>query len=559
MTTPGGKGMKRYIFLFWILFLPVLFYTCSKDHSKEILHNAGNIVNQYPDSALTILRGIGSTRSLSSEELAHYAWIKGLAHDKKNSSLIEDSLLIYALDFYKTHENRAILPSLYELTGKYYYAQKDYDAGDKIWSEGIEWAKGVKDSVTVSKLYHQRAVRLIRLSRDLNNAEQYLKNSLRYKENAAAYYMLAGWFAGIDSILYFGEKSVELALQNKDTLDAAFYLRNIAGNLATSYGKYEEAKAMLQDSLIFRATAQVPSLTMTYLYLQMGQIDSAITYLNETKNILNLLRTQGYQITMPAENSVAMAQAIIDFSRDKKYNYSTIIRHNDSVFLAVNDQYKDLQAKTESIHNLEKENMQLIINQQQSRLWFMAVILLILIIGGITFVFIRNRRHKLLEAQENIETLNRLLKEVTENPDEENDSHFFKKILLQQLGLIRLVAAVPTSANQELLRQMSEISNNDIPADALLAWDDLYPIIDSVYDNFYSNLKNRYGALLNEKEIQLCCLLCADFSTKEIQVVTQQSIPTIYQRKTTIRKKLRIEEKEDIISFLNQCFMFKEE
>lgn len=439
------------------------------------------------------------------------------------------------------------------MAGKYYYAQKDYDAGDKIWSEGIEWAKRVKDSVTVSKLYHQRAVRLIRLSRDLHNAEQYLRNSLRYKENAAAYYMLAGWFAGIDSIFYFGEKSVEIALQNKDTLDAAFYLRNIAGNLATSYGKYEEAKAMLQDSLLFRATAQVPSLTMTYLYLQMGQMDSAATYLNETKNILNLLRAQGYQITTPAENSVAMAQAIIDFSRDKKYNYSTIIRHNDSVFLAVNDQYKDLQAKTESIHNLEKENMQLIINQQQSRLWFMAVMFLILIIGGITIVFIRNRRHKLLEAQENIETLNRLLKEVTENPDEENDSHFFKKILLQQLGLIRLVAAVPTSANQELLRQMSEISNNDIPADALLAWDDLYPIIDSVYDNFYSNLKNRYGKLLNEKEVQLCCLLCADFSTKEIQVVTQQSIPTIYQRKTTIRKKLGIEEKEDIISFINQC------
>ena len=32
--------------------------------------------------------------------------------------------------------------------------------------------------------------------------------------------------------------------------------------------------------------------------------------------------------------------------------------------------------------------------------------------------------------------------------------------------------------------------------------------------------------------------LCAEFSTKEISVVTQQSIPTIYQRKTNIRKKL---------------------
>ena len=50
-----------------------------------------------------------------------------------------------------------------------------------------------------------------------------------------------------------------------------------------------------------------------------------------------------------------------------------------------------------------------------------------------------------------------------------------------------------------------------------------------------------------EKEIQLCCLLCAGFSTKEISVVTQQSVRTIYQRKTDIRHKLGMDEKEDII------------
>lgn len=44
----------------------------------------------------------------------------------------------------------------------------------------------------------------------------------------------------------------------------------------------------------------------------------------------------------------------------------------------------------------------------------------------------------------------------------------------------------------------------------------------------------------------------AEFSTKEISVVTQQSIPTIYQRKTNIRKKLGMDEKEDIIDFIRK-------
>ena len=57
---------------------------------------------------------------------------------------------------------------------------------------------------------------------------------------------------------------------------------------------------------------------------------------------------------------------------------------------------------------------------------------------------------------------------------------------------------------------------------------------------------------LSEKEIQLCCLLCAGFSTKEISVVTQQSVRTIYQRKTDIRHKLGMDEKEDIVAFIQR-------
>ena len=198
--------------------------------------------------------------------------------------------------------------------------------------------------------------------------------------------------------------------------------------------------------------------------------------------------------------------------------------------------------------------MQLTIQQQQMQLWLITIILFIFIFCGIAGLYIYRRKQKLLEAQEKIEALNHLLKDAMESTNEEIDSRFFKKILLQQLGFIRLVAAVPTAANQEILKQIANISRNETLTETLLAWNDLYPIIDSIYDNFYSKLIESYGNILIEKEIQLCCLLCANFSTKEIQVVTQQSIPTIYQRKTTIRKKLGIAEKEDIIVFLHQQF-----
>ena len=64
------------------------------------------------------------------------------------------------------------------------------------------------------------------------------------------------------------------------------------------------------------------------------------------------------------------------------------------------------------------------------------------------------------------------------------------------------------------------------------------------------------------REIQLCCLLKANFSTTEINMLTRQSLQTIYQRKTQIiqtiyqrnpqiRQKLSIPEADDILHHLS--------
>ncbi|MDE6083920.1 MAG: LuxR C-terminal-related transcriptional regulator [Muribaculaceae bacterium] len=45
-------------------------------------------------------------------------------------------------------------------------------------------------------------------------------------------------------------------------------------------------------------------------------------------------------------------------------------------------------------------------------------------------------------------------------------------------------------------------------------------------------------------------LMVAGFSTKEISVITGQTTSTIYVRKTSIRKKLGVPEKEDIVRYL---------
>ena len=75
-------------------------------------------------------------------------------------------------------------------------------------------------------------------------------------------------------------------------------------------------------------------------------------------------------------------------------------------------------------------------------------------------------------------------------------------------------------------------------------------MIDNLYSGFHEKLHARYGDSLNQKEEQIIVLMMAGFSTKEISVITGQTASTIYVRKSSIRKKLGVPEKEDIVRYL---------
>lgn len=85
-------------------------------------------------------------------------------------------------------------------------------------------------------------------------------------------------------------------------------------------------------------------------------------------------------------------------------------------------------------------------------------------------------------------------------------------------------------------------------------WEHLYASVDELYDWFHGRLLGTYPDTFSEKEIQIICLLRADFSTKEIGVLTEQSSATIYVRKSAIRKKLHTPESGDFIAQLEARF-----
>lgn len=558
--------MKRLPFL-GLLFALLSLAACHQAEVGRLLRLADEQVNVDADSVYTLLSQIEKPSRLMGDDRLLYGWLRAYVHYNRNYSMVEDSLILPAYDAYVSGKDTTKRLLSYQLKSSYLHWLKKYEQSMQVLDSGIVEAIALRDTAFIVSMLEEKAYRYVYVWKDYQKAIEAFRQCIAFRENAEDYFSM-GIAMGLhknDSASYYMNRSVELAIQKGDTTRLIHYLRNYAQLQAYIGGDNSGALAAVRRMEQFatdRVQLNMGDMVRVEVFLKMGQIDSAQYYLDRERE-----RSLGKKKLLTEENIAAFYQALIDYARHRTFDVLDVMRYNDSVANALTAAQSSLLRKDESKGVLSEANLLLTVERQQTQLTLLFSLLALLVVGGGAYLYTRNRRNRLIEAEERVETLARMLAEATKgNPGshaanapitdndksgtEVEDGKFFRKILLQQLGIIRLVATQPTTQNQELLRRISGITNRELPVESLLVWEDLYPVIDRVYDGFYTLMNQRFGDVLIDKEQQLCCLLCAGFSTKEISVVTQQSIPTIYQRKTNIRKKLGMGEKEDIVAYI---------
>lgn len=558
--------MKRLPFLS-LLFALLGLAACRQADTGRLLRLADEQVGVNVDSIYSLLAQIERPSQLSGEERLLYGWLNAYIHHQWNNSMAEDSLILPAFDYYVSRGDTAKKLLSYRLKAWYRYWQKEHEQSMAVIDSGIAAAEAVQDTGKAADMLADEAYWYVYVWKDYEKAIKAFRASIALDERAESCFSM-GIAMGLqknDSASYYMNRSIDLAVQAKDTGRIVHYLRNYAQLQAYLFDEPSGAIATIRRMEQYVADPvqlRMGDLVKVEVFLKQGLIDSAQYYLDKEAE-----RARGKNRFLTEKNMVAVYRALIDYTRHRTFDILDVARYNDSVANALTAMSSTMRRKEETKESLSQANLMLTVERQQAQLTLLFSLLVLLLAGGGAFFYIRNRRNRLIEAEERVETLTRLLEDATKNSGadavdvpgtdsavgnpEVADGQFFRKILLQQLGIIRLVAKQPTSQNQELLRRISGITSRELPVESLLVWEDLYPVIDSVYDGFYSKLNRRFGELLIDKEQQLCCLLCAGFSTKEISVVTQQSIPTIYQRKTNIRKKLGMGEKEDIVAAIS--------
>lgn len=215
--------------------------------------------------------------------------------------------------------------------------------------------------------------------------------------------------------------------------------------------------------------------------------------------------------------------------------------------------FRDEKTRYEQRQNaLKAENRALLFKSQSERKTYIIVIVslvaFILVLCGVWLL--QKRKRRTVEAEERAETLQRMVDELQKPSAPTDNQEALRRAMLQQLNIIKMVAETPTEQNREMLRKISSVDNDS--NGTLVNWTNVYEIVDNLHSGFYTKLHDRYGDTISEKEEQAIVLLAAGFSAKEISVVTSQSAASVYVRKSSVKKKLGVPEKEDVIAFLRQ-------
>ena len=548
--------MRRFIY---VLMAVIIFgiASCSKSMTQydNEISLAEMIMRNNTDSALSLLDEIDPSELEIDSLRAKYHYLKGWGHLSGNRSMVGDSLIGYAHNFYRGKDIvRNIRSGIVFAWYKFWVGDTP---GALTMLDSLAELPDIPDSIMVQTVrvrvllgaseYQGR--QLVPFAKKLHDLET---DSMRKME--AQYMLLAAYeYAGeTDSALYIADELIDYA-RNNNWGDKQFIFELERAQLLTENGRSAESDELIGD--IFRkagpdnGAADVLYFQHAINALNTCDINRAVRNLALADSAASKLRKDDDAYYRSYSN---LLNAIIDFKLTGRIR----LAHINSLNNRQNERFNRVKASQwESERGaLQQQKRALALKAESEHktviILVISLVALIIIAGAIWIIRIRRLRER--ENEERIEALQKMIEEYKAAPATQdsgtNNPGALRGAMLKQLGIIKMVAETPTEQNREMLRKISSI-DGEINGE-LVDWANVFEIIDNLYSGFYGKLHSKYGDVLSPKEEQIIVLMMAGFSTKEISVITGQTASTIYVRKSSIRKKLGAPEKEDIVRFL---------
>lgn len=530
--------------------------SCSKSNSQygKDIDRAEKVMRSDADSALSMLDAIDPSELAADSLRAKYLYLKAYGNMARNHSMIGDSLISFAHNYYRGKDIVKDIRSGIALA--WYKFWVGDTPGAMAMLDSIAGLSAVPDSVMVQALrirtllgaseYQGR--QLIPLAKRLYEIET---DTLRRTE--ARYMLLSAYeYAGeTDSALTIVDALIDYARNNG--LGGKHFMFEIEkAQLLTEMGRNDESDRLINE-ILSKAGADNGAADLLHFQYAINALNSGNTaraahHLALADSLAAGLRSDDDAYFRSYSN---LLHAMIDF----KQNGRIKLTHISRLYNRQNERFNRMKASQwESERGaLQQQNRAMALKaESQHKTVIILIISLaaLLILGGSAWIIIV-RRQRERDNEERIEALQKMVDEYKSIPAQDadkTDSSALRSIMLKQLGIIKMVAETPTEQNREMLRKISSLDGDT--NGELVDWQNVFDMVDSLYSGFYSKFHEKYSSLLSLKEEQIIVLMTAGFSTKEISVITGQTTSTIYVRKSAIRKKIGVPEKDDIVAFL---------
>ncbi|WP_321334082.1 hypothetical protein [uncultured Bacteroides sp.] len=534
-TANNNYSIKNYHYIFFAL--ATLFLAECGHNADEKLRQAENLLGKDSDSTLTLLKQL-DIDGLSNSQKANYGLYLCAAHQIKNQSLCEDSIILFSLAYFKQHANTQEVYESYHFASRYYVEQKNFPLAIKMLNDGLILAKNNNDTTAIggfydSKIqyYYEECPQIYpdQLLCSLNENAQYTKGSSN--DYTQGIVRALGIIQDNDSSYFYLNRSIEKALRNNDVQTACHYLKNYA-QVLLSNGKLDDAIACIQriHKLFPAYNHKMIPVIKAYIYIYKGDLEAAEEELR-TINRMGHIQDFGYKYI------VSQMESILNYNRSANVNLINQSHYADSMMYIIKRQQLENAAKTESKARLQQKNMELKITRERTQFVFLFLIGL-LILGFV--LYDRRNKEKYIALQKKLneykikilEESSRTFLSEAERAASENN--------LVSIRQEKLQFCIAVFKKETWFKKLVEIEHYSKDESKFLSQKERKQLMDSlltVFADVMIDLKS-VAPQLNSDEQIYCIFTLLGFSNHTISICTAFAESTLRMRKSRVKSKL---------------------
>ena len=548
---------------FTSIFLLIYLFSCGYlDSHRTMLNRAELLVDEHADSAYTILSPIYLSDVRGKKNQARFALLYSKTLDKNWIDIKDDSLALFAVNYYADNGTDKEKATAYYYLGRVYKNAGDLDgciknmtlAGEIVPNDSYDLKRliyGTLGDCCYSQRDYGAAILNHKIASEACIAiNKHSSDALNILKMANSY----GQLKRYDEALSSQHKALSIYVELKDTAKIVNTLGHIAisnlkNSLPTKFIKKElfNGYAKYNNNKIHSSNYW----TLSEIYRLEGKIDSTIYYLN--LYIEN--RTEGRSISMASK---AYIYGNIEKLRG---NYKKALAHTKSANSILDSFYMaNINKLSQELHEKYKNKLykQSLSESEQKReyqnyLFITTSIILFVLFLAVVYKYRLRITHKNQELSDQHEVLESLIKtkqilesqynDIIEKYDVSNENiyNLQNKTTLNNLKVALakfndLIEKVPLYDNKPK-KFLDEFINTMHNSNASESNAFLYDIVNRQYNGVLDRIKEEHN--LTQYELNLCSMVCMGFSNISMRVLLGHTNPTtIYTYRSKLKVKL---------------------